>query len=112
MEDKANPLKLTLPRLKRENQFIQWKESILSYLSTLHARVFVDYDVKPPIYIPETTQVKTGVTQAAVWRKLSPFYPADYQKYLTSLPFQVLTKVRDTEDVNGYHLGSENVPLK
>ena len=91
--EKSRPLKLTIPKLKNAGQFIQWKEHVHSYLSTIQARCCLDYKVQDPLYVSEESENIAGDIQERAWLLVGHFFPSnDFKEYYYEFKRRATTK--------------------
>ena len=109
--EKSQPLKLTIPKLKNARQFIQWKEHVQSYLSTIQARCYLDYKVQDPLYVSEESENIAGDIQERAWLLVRHFFTSnDFKKYITNLNVELLQKIITTPKTKIYTIESADIP--
>ena len=94
--EKSQPLKLTIPKLKNARQFIQRKEHVQSYLSTIQARYYLGYKVQDQLYVSEESENIAEDIQERAWLLVRHFFESnDFKKYIANsnveLPQKTIT---------------------
>ena len=117
---KEDSFKLQVPKLKKETNFIEWRETLESALGTKHLKHFLYYDVQKPYFVelPTSaegnpwTNIHNQLPKELKDRKAQGTFSATYDEKSENLPdmsidlaiSSSLTVIVDESDITGLDL--------
>ena len=102
---KDDGFKVTIPKLRIETNFSEWKETLSSVLGSKQLRHYIQYDVKKPTWI-DVEGDESRITNASVTYQV----PTPLVSSLQHAPREFVTLINEAETVTVFHEDSKKLP--